>query len=161
MNLARLKSILSTALPFLVFCAVLSNFFVSCCVYRSSHPRFVFSHSEVTNYVYSVTTNFLSSPSHLVTNVLNSSVAPGRNEYTPKVVNGNYQYFVFSGRRCFRYFQHDYFEGDVSSLGLVLRIFPDKVFFHDGTQLVNIGSHPPEVIHHSKSKTILTERTSH
>ena len=138
MKLAVIKDSLSRALPFLIFCAFLCNFVVSCVVYRSAHPRFIYETHVTTNYIHSVVTNYLSSslvsPTSSVTSV-SSQVKPSRPSTQTHIFP--YEYFVISGRSVMRYFGKVYFEGDICSLGLILRIFPDKVFFHNGDVLQN------------------------
>lgn len=84
--------------------------------------------SVVTNYIQNSNPIQFSTSSNSI-----SSVSSPR----PKETRSRFSYSVVSGRRCFRWFSHDYYEGDVCSLGLVLRVFPDRVFFHNGDVLLN------------------------
>lgn len=136
----RLKSFLSSFMPFILVALFVCNFVVSCCVYRSTRPQFVFSHSEVTNFVYSVVTNTVELSSSNNSGSFEETTSSKTDDIRSRSFEHRapYQSFVLNGRKAFRYFGHDYFSGDVCSLGVVLSIYPDKVYFHNGNVLVNL-----------------------
>lgn len=137
-KLASIKEKIAGAVPFFLTCAFLCNFVLSCVVYRSSHPRYIYETHVTTNYVHSVVTNFLPPSVVLSSNSVSSVVSPSKSSSSSTESHRfPYEYFILSGRASMRYYGKVYYEGDVCSLGLILRIFPDKVFFHNGDVLLN------------------------
>lgn len=134
--LTRFRSFCVSSFPLVAFFLVISNFIVSCSVSRAARPQYHYKTFVVTNVVSSVVTNFISSPS------FSSSVPSGSNTVSsvssdPPVYDGRYKYFVLESRRMAFMDGTYYGEGDICSRGLILRIFPDRIFLHNGSCIEN------------------------
>lgn len=125
------RSFCVTSFPFVAFALVICNFIVSCSVYRTAHPRYFYKTFVITNEVHSVVS------STVPFSVSSPESSSKSSEYSPSVVPVDYDYMVLSSSPVIRLFGRVYREGDVTSHGLILRIFPDRVFLHDGTVLEN------------------------
>lgn len=129
--MARITAFFKKYFPLLAFAMVVSNFVLSCSAIRSIRPQKVIHYSEVTNYVYSVSSNILTSTFSPTNTTSSSSVVP------PVEHPAEYDYFVNAGSPCIRIYGKIVFEGDVVSYGRIFRIFPDRLFLMNGDIIVN------------------------
>lgn len=132
--LARFRSFCVGSFPLVAFVLVVSNFFISFRLGQSRKPVYSYRTFVVTNYLHSVVTNFVVSSSPCVslspTNTVSSLPSP-------PVYQKEYRYFLSSSRRMV-YMDGTYFsEGDFCSRGLIVRIFPDMIYLHDGSTIEN------------------------
>lgn len=137
--LARFRSFCVGSFPLVAFVLVVSNFFISFRLGQTRKPVYSYRTFVVTNYIHSVVTNFVVSSipveSSSTTNSV-SSLTP------PPVYQKEYRYFLSSSRRMV-YMDGSYFsEGDYCSRGLIVRIFPDIIYLHDGSTIENTYRHP-------------------
>lgn len=134
--LVRFRAFCVSSFPLVAFALVLSNFIVSCSVSRSVKPQYFYKTEVVTNYIHSVVTNFVTGVTSS-TIVSTSTNGVSSSSYEPPVYDYSYRYFVLSARRM-AYMDGAYLsEGDICSRGLILRIFPDRIFLHDGSVIQN------------------------
>lgn len=131
----RIRSFLVLCAPFCIGVLFIVNLVVSFFSYRSSRPQFLYRVFVVTNVVSSVTTSFFGSVSGTFTNGQSIVSSPVR--HTPPSFSLPYDYFVLSGKPYIRYFDKHYTEGDYCSRGMIMRIFPDRVFLWDGSVIEN------------------------
>lgn len=134
--ITRFRSFCVSSFPLVAFALVVSNFIVSCSVSRASRPQYHYKTFVITNVVSSVVTNYVSSsflPSSIPSNALPESVE----QPPPPRYDGSYKYFVLESRRM-AYMDGTYYrEGDVCSRGIILRIFPDCIYLHNGSVIDN------------------------
>lgn len=134
------RSFCVTSFPFVAFVLVVVNFFVSFFVYKSSHPRYYYRCFVITNEVVSVVTSVIpSSVSSPVSSSLPSASSSSPSSNPPPVYPVRYEYMLLSGFPCARLFGRVYYEGDFTSRGMILRIFPDRIVLHNGSSFENVG----------------------
>lgn len=114
----------------------MSNVLVSCSVSRSCHPRYFYKTFVITNEVVTIITQQVSSLSLPSSVSSSSSSSPS----LPPSYPVSYDYFVFSGRPSVRLFGRVYHEGDFTSRGMILRIFPDRILLMNGSVLENVST---------------------
>lgn len=133
----RIRSFLVLCAPFCIGVLFIVNLVVSFFSYRSSRPQFLYRVFVVTNVVSTVTTSFVGSVSQSFSNGLSIVNSPSPVRHSPPVISLPYDYFVLSGKPYIRYFDKHYTEGDYCSRGMIMRIFPDRVFLWDGSVIEN------------------------
>ena len=131
--LERLRSSLRSFLPLVLFCLVVSNFVLSCSAFRSARPQYRYHHVVVTNEVVQVVSN--SVPSSV------DSFSPRKeveraSDSLPEI-SRPYTFFYLSGEAFAKLDGFYYRSGDVLSSGRIVRIFPDRIYLHDGSTIVN------------------------
>lgn len=133
----RFCSFCVTCAPFVAFLLVVSNFFVSCSVIRTAHPRYFYKTIVVTNDVVTIVSNFVSSSSVSIPVDPSHSNLVSSTPLSPPVYNKPFRYFVLGGRRMVAMDGVHFSEGDICSSGIILRIFPDRIILHDGSRIDN------------------------
>lgn len=134
--ITRIKSALKTLAPLVAFALLCSNFIVSCCVVRSSRPRYFYNTLVVTNELLTVVSNVLSA-TYQPTNHVSFSGVSRSSETVPRSQRVNYRYSVVGGKPVVYMHNRYYYEGDITSRGIILRIFPDRIYLHDGFYIEN------------------------
>lgn len=138
--LVRFRAFCVSSFPLVAFALVVSNFIMSFKISKSVHPQYSYRTFVVTNYLHSVVTNFVSSPSSPSFNSTNFS--PSAEKPSPPRYDRSYRYFVNASRRMVYMDGSYYSEGDACSKGLIIRIFPDCIYLHDGSVIDNKYSPP-------------------
>lgn len=133
--LTRFRAFCVSSFPLVAFALVVANFITCCSVSRSCHPQYVYSTIATTNYISEVITNYLSSPLYS-TNSINIDTKELK-QNSPPSFNVSYQYFVIGDSPTIKMNGVYYREGQVCSKGIILRIFPDTVYLHNGSTLSN------------------------
>lgn len=133
--IARFRSFCVSSFPVVAFALVVANFVTCCCVSRSCHPQYLYKTVVTTNYLHSVVTNFLYSPSLSPSTIATNT--PSRRDIEPTRYPVNYRYFVLGSKPTIYMHGVYYSEGDICSRGIILRIFPDCVYLLNGSILEN------------------------
>lgn len=137
--ISRLRKFAVSLWPLVLTGLIFSNFVLSYSAFRSASPREYHFYREITNTVFSTSSDV---PSSVVSTNIPVPVASSSplEPQKPQEFLVPYNFMVISGAPCMRYYGRYYYEGDVMSRGRIFRIFPDRVFLATGDVLVNSRS---------------------